>query len=312
MSRKDQEARDALAKLEKKMRLVRDFVRQVVEGYSTGFYYYGRGGVGKSFGVLSYLDELQANYRLYNSRMTAAGLFLVLGKHPDAIHVLEDMERLTDNKDAQGVLRSALWSQEGHDRVITWTTQTGGEQRVTFDGGIIMMSNRPLADLPELRAMASRIAVLKLEVTDPEIRALMYDLASKGYRRGGKVALEPGDCKEVADYLIAESRKAKVGLDMRLLLNSWHDYIQWDADKTCCHWHDLVANRVRQAVHNIKEAIVATSTEERHEQRRQVVRDVMVETTDAEERVRLFCERTGKKRSDYYRRMHEVTSGEFS
>jgi hypothetical protein len=312
MSRKDQEARDALASLERKMHLVRDFVRGVVEGYATGFFLYGRGGVGKSFGVLSYLDELKANYRLYNSRMTAAGLLLVLGKYPDAIHVLEDMERLTNNQDAQGVLRSALWSQEGHDRVITWVTKSGGEERLIFEGGIIMMANRPLADLPELRALASRISVLKLEVNNNEIKALMYDLAGKGYRRGGKIALEPADCKEVAEYLIKECRTAKVGLDMRLLVNSWHDRLQYEADKTCCHWHDLVANRVRQAVHSIKEAVVATSMEERHEQRRQVVREVMAQTNDPEERVRLYCERTKKQRSDFYRRMQEVTSGEFS
>lgn len=66
------------------------------------------------------------------------------------------MERLTKDPDAQGVLRSALWSQPGHDRVVTWTPATGGPLRFIFRGGLILISNRPPADLPEVRALATR------------------------------------------------------------------------------------------------------------------------------------------------------------
>jgi hypothetical protein len=114
------------------------------------------------------LKSLSADYRLFNSRMTAKGLFKALEKAPDAVHVLEDMERLTRDRDAQGVLRSALWAQPGHDRAVTWTTATGGEERFVFRGGVIMIANAPLADLPELRALATRIALVKLDVSDAE------------------------------------------------------------------------------------------------------------------------------------------------
>jgi len=64
------------------------------------------------------------------------------------------------DKDAQGVLRSALWSQRGEDgklkRVVTWGTARGIES-IVFSGGIIMLSNRPLTDMPELRAIRTRI-----------------------------------------------------------------------------------------------------------------------------------------------------------
>src|SRR6185312_729738 len=100
--------------------------------------------------------------------MTAKGLFLAMKHSPDAVHVLEDMERLTKDADAQGVLRSALWTQPGHDRVVTWTTATEGSQRFIFRGGLILISNRPLANMPELLALATRIEVHQLEVTDAE------------------------------------------------------------------------------------------------------------------------------------------------
>lgn len=142
----------ALATLEKKLHLVRDLTTAVAKGFKTGLYLYGTGGVGKSHTVLRHLENLETCYQLYNSRMTAKGLFLTLQKAPDTIQVMEDMERLTKDPDAQGVLRSALWSQPGHDRLVTWTTATDGSQPFVFRGGLILISNRPLADLPELRA----------------------------------------------------------------------------------------------------------------------------------------------------------------
>jgi hypothetical protein len=115
-------ADDPLASLERKLHLVRDRVAGVATGRQTGLYLHGTGGIGKSFTVLGHLDAIKASYKLYNSRMTGKGLFLALSKSPDAVFVLEDMERLTKDRDAQGVLRSALWSQPGHDRTVTWTT----------------------------------------------------------------------------------------------------------------------------------------------------------------------------------------------
>lgn len=112
-----------LAELDSKMAVVRDRTRSVARLYTTGFYLYGSGGVGKSFAVLSELDRLKADYRLHNSRMTGRGLFDALCDCPDSIHVLEDMEALFADRMAQGVLRSALWGQVKAGkpvRVVTW------------------------------------------------------------------------------------------------------------------------------------------------------------------------------------------------
>jgi len=119
---------EALASLDCKLRLIDDRVTAVVRGYQTGLYLCGAGGLGKSYSVYRQLRHLECDFRTFNSRMTALGLFRALDKAPDAVHVLEDMERITSDRDAQGVLRSALWSQGDQDRVVTWTT-SAGEQR---------------------------------------------------------------------------------------------------------------------------------------------------------------------------------------
>jgi hypothetical protein len=145
--------RTVLERLDAKLNVVRDHVTAVVRGYKTGLYLHGDGGIGKSYTVLQQLQSLDAPYRLNNSRMTAKGLFQQLETAPDEIHVLEDMERLTKDLDSQGVLRSALWAQPGLDRIVTWTTATDGNRRFAFRGGLILISNRPLANMPELRAL---------------------------------------------------------------------------------------------------------------------------------------------------------------
>ena len=54
-----------------------------------------------------------------------------------------------------------------------------------FRGGLILISNRPLADMPELRALATRIEVHRLDVTDAE--SIRMAVASILTRTGGRL-----------------------------------------------------------------------------------------------------------------------------
>jgi hypothetical protein len=300
-----------LASLEKKLQMVRDLVTAVALGFKTGFYLYGSGGCGKSFTVLRQLEALQVGYKLFNSRMTGKGLFKALEQAPDALHVLEDMERLTRDPDAQGVLRSALWAQPGHDRVVTWTTATDGEQRYTFRGGLILISNRPLADLPELRALATRIEVHRLEVTEAELTALMRHLAGLGYQQQGKMALEPDKCLQVTEYLLHECRAAGCTLDLRLQQKSFQTYLQWQTDHTVCDWRDLVAASVRETTCHFRHETNPLPREARLARRRNILRHILGQTDDVKEQEMRYLAQTGASRADFYRRKHEVKLGDF-
>ncbi len=301
----------ALASHEKKMHLVRDHVTAVARGFKHGFYLYGTGGSGKSFTVLRHLESLDVPYQLFNSRMTAKGLFLTLLKAPDAIHVLEDMERLTKDGDAQGVLRSAVWSQPGHERVVTWTTATDGPMRFVFRGGLIMISNRPLADLPELRALATRIEVYRLDVTEAELTALMRDLAAKGHRVQDKLVIAPEECIKVTEYLLKECRAVGCPLDLRLQQKAFQSYLQFAGDYSVSHWEDLIAASVREATCHFRHEVNTSSPEAKKARRRNVVREIIGTVADAKEQERLYVEKTGASRADFYRRKREVESGEF-
>ncbi|MFO0847855.1 MAG: hypothetical protein U0871_04730 [Gemmataceae bacterium] len=297
--------------LELKLQLLRDRVTAVVRGLQTGLYVYGAGGTGKTHTVVDQLCRLGADYRQFNARMTGKGLFAALKAGPDAVHVLEDMERLTDDRDAQGVLRGALWPTPGRDRRVTWST-AGGTDEFVFRGGVILLANRPLANLPELRALATRIAVYRLEVTGEEMLAQVRRLADVGYRRDGRLVLPPDECGEVIGRLIAECRRAGCPLDLRLLFNAYHDFLLWDGHHAACHWHDLVASRVREAATAFEHPPEPRTAEEKKAWARQVVREVMaLHPDDKGEQMREYCRRTKKSKADFYRRKGEVECGEF-
>jgi hypothetical protein len=308
----DGEGRRCLESLEKKFQVVRDHVTAVAKGYKSGYFLYGNGGVGKSFTVFCHLRKLDAPHQLYNSRMTAKGLFLALARAPDAVLVLEDMERLTKDPDAQGVLRSALWSQPGQERVITWTTASDGAQRFVFRGGLVMISNRPLADLPELRALATRIEVHRLEVSDAELTAMMRHLASLGYRVGEKVVIGPEECLKVTEHLLSECRKAGCPLDLRLQQKSFQTYLQWEADWSASHWEDLVAHSVREATCHFRHELNPAPREDHRTRRRNILRQIIRDNPgDAKRQEVLYTKQTGASRADYFRRKREVESGDF-
>jgi hypothetical protein len=303
---------EALSSLEKKLHLVRDHVTAVARGYKTGYYLYGAGGMGKTFTVSQHLKSLGVTYQLLNSRMTSKGLFRTLLGAPDAIHVLEDMEPITKDPDAQGVLRSALWAQPGQDRVVTWTTAKEGKQEVVFRGGLILIGNRPLADLPELRAMATRIEVHRLEISESELAALMRELAGKGYRLHANVGIGPEECLQVTEYLLKECRAAGCPLDLRLQQKAFQSYLQFAADCSVSHWEDLVAASVREATCHFRHEPNTASPEARKAQRRNVVRGLIGTHADAKEQEKEYMKMTGASRADFFRRKREVESGEFN
>jgi hypothetical protein len=290
-----------LERYEGKLQLVRDYTRGVALGYSSGFFLFGAGGISKSYSVLGELERLGANFKLFNSRMSGRGLFDTLKQFPDAVHVLEDMERVTADKDAQGVLRSATWSQRNKEgrqnRLVTWATAKGVECFV-FNGGVIMLSNRPLDDLPELRAIQTRISYLELVVSENEIAALMRKVAGGGFHHG-KQAVSPEECLTVCEFLIAESKRLLCHLDLRLLDNSFRDYLQHREGCSASHWKTLVAARLQGRQGELLES--APGRQQELEEDLAVMETVLRDQPTVQAAQEVWCRATGKSRATFFR-----------
>jgi hypothetical protein len=297
-----------LETLEGKVQIIRDRTRSVALGYRTGMYLWGEGGIGKSYSVISTLDQLNADYLLNNSRLTGRGLFDLLREYPAKLHLLEDCEPLFGDRHALGVLRSALWGQTNAQhrqvRTVTWRT-FAGPLTFDFEGGVIMIGNRSLETVPELKALQSRIPALRLTATNQELAALMRSVSEEGFRlllqQRGLRSMSPAQCEEVCEFLIAEILPLARNLDMRFLVNAFRDYLQFLDGETMTHWKDLVRSELKQQV------TVPESRAERLARERQVALEIAaLPGLAAAERERLFQEQTGTSGRGYRRRLEEA------
>jgi hypothetical protein len=290
--------REALAELKRKTKLIRTRVRGVVENYATGFYLWGEGGTSKSYTVLEELRRLRADYVMHNSRMTGRGLFDRLKKMPSSVHIIEDCESIFDDRRAWGVLRSALWSQSKErpmKREVTWSA-FNADFRFTFTGGVILIANRGLDSIPELNALATRISVLQLLATFPEVAALMRSVAMKGYVHGQDFAT-PHECLTVAEFIIDKTRALERPLDMRVFVNGVLDYLQAKNDAGDADWRHLIETRLHRTT------VLPQRRADVIGREASIALELSRMNVCPAERMRLWTERTGKSARAYWRRL---------
>jgi hypothetical protein len=116
---------------------------------------------------------------------------------------------------------------------------------------------------------------------------------------------------EVCEFLIKKCQKEYCPLDLRLMDNSFRDYLQWDAQHTKFHWKDLVNTRVKQRASDFEHGVSVLSRDERLDKDRQIVKEILEAANDPTEQIRLWEARTSRGPSTFYARKREVLSGEF-
>jgi hypothetical protein len=116
---------------------------------------------------------------------------------------------------------------------------------------------------------------------------------------------------QVVCDLVAECRRAGCPLDLRLQQQAFRTYLPWESDHSVWHWTDLTAASVREAAAHFRHEADTTPRLARRVRRRNVLREILRATADVAEQERLYRERTGASRADFYRRKREVESGEF-
>ena len=296
--------KELLERLDQKLQIIRDRVQSVAGGYSNGMVLWGEGGTSKSFTVLEVLKASGKPFMLSNSRLTAKGLFELLRDYPDVVHVIEDAETLLGDKNAYEVLRSALWGQEGEDglqeRPVDW--KIGGKrEQVIFTGGVILVANCRMDDNPKARAIKTRIPCLQFQPTNEEVAALMRRIASQGHRHGQDF-LSPEECVEVAEDIIARSNRLQRNLDLRLLVNTFNDRLQWANGDSETHWRDMLRSRMQERVVAPAGNYVPRSVQKANEL--EIARRVA--NLPRQERFATWKKETGKSESAMYRRLKEL------
>jgi hypothetical protein len=174
---------------------------------------------------------------------------------------------------------------------------------VIFDGGIIVISNRKISELPEAKALTTRIPCVDFPVTDQEIAALMRSVAMKGYRMGDSV-LAPEECLDVAEFIISESTHLNRQLDMRVLINGFADRLQAEDHDAGCGWRDLIASTLRGRPSVVEDIESVGIRRQRKARELEIARQIV--HLPHHERLQVWKEKAEASESTLYRRLAEL------
>ena len=262
-----------LSELEGHVKYLRTCVQSVVEGYDTGLFIYGEGGIGKSFAVEGELKRLNAPFILYNTRLTTKGLAVGAAERPHDIHWIEDAEDALKQPHIDGLLRSLTYSQDDRRhpvRPIKWTL---GKQSLDFrfTGGVIIVSNQtPEQNTRIARALSSRVTTIDFSLSQPQIIALMKRLCLEGYilterdrfnvddnkpekdpwdvvdLSGNIQTMTPAECWGVATFIQDSLSEMNLPLSLRLIKQGWRDYLYAQNHPDQISWQDKLRGRMTQ------------------------------------------------------------------
>jgi hypothetical protein len=300
-----------LAELKRRQGIVRDYVRGVARQYATGLYLFGRPGTAKTHTVrATLLKDIQELFTYQRGHLTPMGLFDLIGEHQDEVIVLDDLTAVLDSDVALQILLSALEHPAPDDRtrsrVVKYKRQ-GREERVSFRGGIICISNRELHDDELLGAFKSRVHTLNYDPSDAQLGALMLGIAELGWPNTGRPEISAGEARAVAHFLIGEMLRLGCRFDLRLFVNkALPDYQQWKDDEAESDWRDLVTASIEEHLVSVRHADERPSRAERKQDEHALLREILGEHETREERVRAWTERTGKSERAFYRRLAEM------
>lgn len=139
--------------------------------YTHGALIYGPAGLRKTHMVIKILRERGAQFEVYNTHLSALGLYEALYRNLDKVVVLDDVDDLFDDKKAVSILKSALFSVE-EKRKVCWASTAS----VMFDKGIpnafdfcgkviIILNDLPALRSSSLKALESRLYTHRLKIS---------------------------------------------------------------------------------------------------------------------------------------------------
>lgn len=297
---------NAFSGLNKEFALIRDRVRGVALGHHTGFYLFGPPGTSKTHTVVATLRDTGARYFHHKGHITPLGLFDLLREHKHSVIVLDDVSAIFEQKTALQVLLAALGrDRDGSiERTVRYRRRDHCEE-VRFTGGIVAISNLHLHDEPVLNALKSRVHYHRYDPPEEYLAGLMRHIASKGWPAVNP-RMSPGECEVVAEFLIEQSRRLGVRLDLRNLVDkAFPDFVQFRNGQAETHWKDLILTGLEEQLSERTESRHPPTRARMKESEQHVVENIVATHRTRVERVAAWTALTGKSERAFYRRLAE-------
>lgn len=299
---------ELLTSLGGKVGLVRDCVKRVALGYTTGCYTYGPPGTGKTYLTQDTLEQVGVKPVYLNGFSTTAGLAESLRANNTSIIVIDDVPNLGKDERALAILMAATWGKPGTGRTVSYVKagQAGQSSTFTFSGGIIMLSNIPLRSRYAQQALESRVDVQQFDPSQEELFAFVRDHYLDGYHaERGEHSLSGDECAVVIDHVIAQCCLNSSRFDLRKIVKAFAQFAQWRNGDAESDWRDSVASTVVGHTSDIRHTLVAG--DEQRAEDLATLSSILDTTDDPKEQVRLWEQRTGLSRRTFYRRKGELS-----
>ena len=263
----------ALEAWNRQLDVVRTMAISAAKGYRNGLLLHGPSGGGKTHIVEETLKELNVKWAEAPKGLTPQGLLEFFEEFGSGIMIFDDVAELFRKERARKYMMAAFGTRPDYTqpRVIPYARE-GQKVSVTVTGCCFIMTNED--SIPA--AFASRVTALEFAPTQEQIAALMRDIASRDVKRE-KWELCPGECTEVAEFLIPEAANLGVRLDLRdLVEKSLPDYALCKAGLSKVDWRDLVRahllGKVVELKHTPRKPLTRAS---RLEKEREAVREIL-------------------------------------
>jgi hypothetical protein len=232
-----------LQEIEAQLVMIRDRLRSVCEGYSTGFYLYGPPGISKTYTVKNFLDDNSIPFEHVKSHLSGSALFDAIEENPKGVLLLDDVSAIFKEPKAVQILLAALGSPPDGSRVRKVPYRTArGKRVVNFTGGIVAISNLGIDEHRNgvIAALKSRVTVQMLDPTPEQVEAKVFKIAMDG-----PAGVTAEDASMVAEFLMRECRMRGTRLTIRLFVDSaLPDFRMWKDKRSEGHWEDLVRANV--------------------------------------------------------------------
>jgi hypothetical protein len=199
--------KDNLASYDKKMGILKTMMSSLINSnYLKGIMIYGGAGSGKSFTMISALDEMRARgvkleKHILKGKTTAVQLYLFLRQYPNTydIIVFDDCDSIFTDTEAMNIIKAATDTYDER-RILynsSYLTRQGIPTSFIFKGKVICITNQNLNNSEHFDALKDRMPLYSLDLTFHEKFAKAIDITITNPKY-----LHDPKYREAADYVI--------------------------------------------------------------------------------------------------------------
>jgi hypothetical protein len=263
---------------------MKHYISMVAKGFSFGTIIQSRAGTGKTYTTRTLLEKEGIDYAYLESYSTPAAFYIWLYKNKDRIKVIDDVHKILESDKFTPYLKALLWDFNGK-RIVRYNStkplkdEEGDYIERVFEetGGTIILTNKMNPENPHIAAVASRVNVLNLEVTNEQMIQIMRKIIEKPYK-----GMTHEQRKEVFDFIESNWRASKE-LNCRTLIKGYQYYLYSQTTDIKDEWKRLLADELE------------------YDEELLMIEELMKKDMDTEEQVNEYIKLTGKSRATFFR-----------